>query len=106
MYAQRETHFLQHVAVFIDPGFVETMPTVTPYFANTFSGATPLRKRRFELQLWQMQVPVCATISMSSSVSHTPWPSVSDGPSKPRSFRCATAVLPVRRRAYSFWYAP
>src|SRR5213594_4599782 len=42
---------------------------------------------------------------MSSSLSHTPWPSVMCGPSMPLFCMCRTAVVPERRSAYSFWYA-
>jgi len=40
--------------------------------ARSNSGATPLLRRRFELGLWQIAVPVSARISTSDSVSQTP----------------------------------
>ena len=49
------------------------MPTATRIFlaANSLSGAMPLRSRKLELQLWQMQTPCAATSSISSSESQT-----------------------------------
>ncbi len=69
------------------PASSRPMPTFMPRFSNALSGATPLRRRRFELQLWQIRVPLAAARSMSASVSHTPWPSVMDGPRSPNRSR-------------------
>jgi hypothetical protein len=36
------------------------MAVSIPRSSNAFSGATPLRNRKFELQLWRIWVPVAA----------------------------------------------
>ncbi len=67
-----------------------------PFASKRLSAATPERSRKFDEQLWQMQVPVAATRSMSDSFSQTPWPSVRRGPSMPNRSRYSTAVPPPR----------
>ena len=85
------------------PASSRPIAVLMPFASNTFSAATPERRRKLDEQLWQTQVPVAASRSMSASFSHTPWPSVICGPSRPKRSMYSTAVQPPRRRAYSFW---
>jgi hypothetical protein len=58
--AQYHARLLQHVAVVVDPGFVEADRGVDATRSNALSGATPLRSRKFELQLWQIWVQIAS----------------------------------------------
>jgi hypothetical protein len=52
--ARDHAHFLQHIAVVIDAGLVEADRGVDAALLEGVGGATPLRNRKFELQLWQI----------------------------------------------------
>ncbi len=78
------------------PASSSPIATFTPASAKQLSGATPERRRKLELQLWQMQVRVSATRAMSRSFSQTPWPSVMRSFISPKRSRYSTAVQPPR----------
>jgi len=105
VHAQYHAHFWQMSRSPLIPSSSSPIAVSMPRLSNVLSGATPLRSRKFELQLWQMRVPVAATRSRSASLSHTSWPKVRRGPRKPKRSIWSSAVLPLRWRAYSFWQA-
>ena len=69
------------------PASSSPIAVFTPAASKRFSAARPERSRELEEQMWQMQVPVPATRSMSRPFSQTPWPSVRRGPSIPKRSR-------------------
>src|ERR1700731_2185856 len=84
------------------PASSRPIAVLMPRCSKKLSGARPLRRRKLELQLWWIWVPVAAMRSRSGSLSHTPCPNVSRGPRNPKRSIYSRAVPPPRRRAYSF----
>src|SRR5262249_11295144 len=56
------------------PASSRPIAVLMPFASNTFSAATPERRRKLDEQLWQMQVAVAATVSMSAPFIHTAGP--------------------------------
>lgn len=97
--AEHHPHLLEHVTVVIASGLVEADRRVDAF-----------RFQHVQCRSTRAQAKVGRAImadpgagprirSMSVSVSHTPWPSVVRGTSRPKRSMCSTAMRLLRRRA-------
>ena len=102
MRAQYHAHFLQHIAVVIDPGFVEADRGVDAALFEGLSGATPLAQSEIRAAVVADMGPGRSDAVEIGLVEPHP---VAEGQARSEKAEAvdeSSAVPPPRRRAYSF----